>query len=156
MTTTIKVDPELIQLIVIQLTSDLESIKAIKGLTYALTFQPYPRSLLEYTIRHGENSLSLHPSDGPLVMILIYATWSEKSDDLIMVNTQREFVAEIESSAHARHSLSRIKLMNYAFKGQDVINGYGPSSRERLLKASAKYDPTGFFQKVVPGGFKIL
>ena len=38
---------------------------------------------------------------------------------------------------------------------EHVFDGYSAESLEQLKEASKKYDPEGFFQKVVPGGFKL-
>ena len=45
--------------------------------------------------------------------------------------------------------------MAYADKGQPVIESYGQGNVHALRKVSRKYDPTGVFQRKVPGGWKI-
>jgi hypothetical protein len=45
--------------------------------------------------------------------------------------------------------------LNYAASWQDPINSYGPASVANLQAVSRKYDPSGVFQKQVPGGFKL-
>nr|XP_036577396.1 FAD binding domain-containing protein [Colletotrichum truncatum]KAF6784367.1 FAD binding domain-containing protein [Colletotrichum truncatum] len=44
--------------------------------------------------------------------------------------------------------------MNYANPEQDVIGSYGEENVKFLKETAAKYDPTGFFQQRVPGGWK--
>lgn len=52
--------------------------------------------------------------------------------------------------------LRRFKYLNYADRSQDPLGSYGAQSLEFLKRTSAKYDPSGVFQKRVPGGFKIF
>ena len=46
--------------------------------------------------------------------------------------------------------------MNYAASFQDPLGNYGAVELKRLRDVARKYDPTGVFQKQVPGGFKIV
>lgn len=46
--------------------------------------------------------------------------------------------------------------MNYAWKDQRVVDGYGQEMKKFLQDVSKKYDPDGLFQKAVPGGFKLF
>jgi hypothetical protein len=45
--------------------------------------------------------------------------------------------------------------MNYAYRGTPVLESYGEDVVAEMRAVSKKYDPKQFFQKVVPGGFKI-
>jgi FAD/FMN-containing dehydrogenase len=45
--------------------------------------------------------------------------------------------------------------MNYASQFQDVVASYGKENQERLKRVARKYDPTGVFQRLVPGYFKL-
>ncbi|KAI0518000.1 FAD-binding domain-containing protein [Xylaria bambusicola] len=45
--------------------------------------------------------------------------------------------------------------MNYADAGQNPLGTYGASNIEFMKDVAAKYDPTGVFQTLIPGGFKI-
>ncbi|KAI9148105.1 FAD-dependent monooxygenase yanF [Paramyrothecium foliicola] len=45
--------------------------------------------------------------------------------------------------------------LNYSHTDQDPVASYGNTSVNWLKKVSAEYDPTGMFQKRVPGGFKL-
>jgi hypothetical protein len=44
---------------------------------------------------------------------------------------------------------------NFAAASQKPFCGYGPDSVRFLHEVSAKYDPAGVFQTLVPGGFKV-
>ncbi|OHW90187.1 FAD binding domain-containing protein [Colletotrichum incanum] len=45
--------------------------------------------------------------------------------------------------------------MNYANPEQDVIGSYGADNVKFLKETATKYDPTGFFQYRMPGGWKV-
>lgn len=45
--------------------------------------------------------------------------------------------------------------LNYAGSWQDPLGSYGPKNVAFMKKVAAKYDPKGFWQKRVPGGFKL-
>ena len=45
--------------------------------------------------------------------------------------------------------------MNYGNKVQDVVAGYGAQNKAKLLSISKKYDPSGVFEKLQPGYFKL-
>jgi hypothetical protein len=38
---------------------------------------------------------------------------------------------------------------------QSIYLGYGAKNHERLQAIAQKYDPSGFFQTFMPGGFKV-
>lgn len=45
--------------------------------------------------------------------------------------------------------------MNYAGVTQDVLGSYGAETLEYMKNVAKKYDPEGWFQRMVPGGFKL-
>lgn len=45
--------------------------------------------------------------------------------------------------------------LDYADEVQDPLGSYGPENVAKMRAAAAKYDPTGVFQTMMPGGFKI-
>lgn len=51
--------------------------------------------------------------------------------------------------------MNSFKYLNYAYKTQEPIKGYGHANVAKLKAASKKYDPAGVFQKLVPGGYKL-
>lgn len=47
------------------------------------------------------------------------------------------------------------RYLNYSDISQDPLRTYGESNVKQMQKVAIKYDPTGIFQRRVPGGFKI-
>jgi hypothetical protein len=45
--------------------------------------------------------------------------------------------------------------MNYASPCQDVVSSHGSANKQRLKSIAGEYDPTGVFQKLQPGYFKL-
>jgi hypothetical protein len=44
--------------------------------------------------------------------------------------------------------------LDYADNTQDPLAGYGSENVKKMKVAANKYDPSGVFQNLVPGGFK--
>lgn len=131
-----------------------QPIKSVAGLIYAATYEPYPISLLEAGA--GKNSLGLDASNGPLVLFLLYASWSNTDDDDLVIKANKDVIDNITKEAEAMGLLSPYQYMNYAFPDQDPISSYGPEIKKELQIVSRKYDPSSFFQKAVSGGFKLF
>ena len=51
--------------------------------------------------------------------------------------------------------LHEFEYLNYANQAQDPISTYGRKNVGNLRAAATRYDPHGFFQRQVPGGFKL-
>jgi vacuolar-type H+-ATPase subunit C/Vma6 len=49
----------------------------------------------------------------------------------------------------------RYLYMNYASQFQDVIGGYGETSRAKMRDIAKKYDESNVFQVLQPGYFKL-
>jgi hypothetical protein len=45
--------------------------------------------------------------------------------------------------------------LDYAYKYQHPLRGYGSENLEKLRRVAKIYDPNGVFQTMVPGGFKL-
>ena len=105
--------------------------------------------------QRGGNSLGLDPSP-PLILLELAAIWALASDDTHVVQAIRSFIQAVDEAAERQGLASRYVYLNYAYAGQDPLRGYGRESRERLREVSRRYDPEGFFQTGVPGGFKLF
>ena len=88
--------------------------------------------------------------------VLILATWAKKQDDATVERAGLAFVGQIDQLAQSRGLGVAYKLLTYAYPGQDVIGSYGQESETTLKAVSRKYDPKGFFQKAIPGWFKVF
>ena len=153
LTTTLKANADVLKMTLDQFNKGFEPIKSVSGLIYAATYEPYPVSLLK---AGTGNSLGLDAKNGPLVCFLLYASWSNREDDDIVIKANKEVLDSIIKEAEAMGQLSPYTYMNYAFPDQDPISSYGPEIKKQLQEVSQKYDPEAFFQKAVSGGFKLF
>lgn len=135
--------------------STVDANKHIPGFTLSLVFQPLSKSLLEASAAKGGNSLGFSPERGPLLLNLLNSVHSNKEDDEAMVKAITGLLKSIENLAAERGLADRYRFMNYSFKSEKVVQSYGGESIAKLKAASKKYDKIGFFQRKVPGGFKL-
>ena len=49
----------------------------------------------------------------------------------------------------------RHRMLTYSGAGQEAIASYGADNVAKLRKIAKAYDPTGVFQRLVPGGQKL-
>ncbi|KAH8660131.1 FAD binding domain-containing protein [Xylariales sp. PMI_506] len=62
---------------------------------------------------------------------------------------------DLQTYAQSQPGYSSYLYMNYAAPDQDVIGSYGTDNVAYLRSTAATYDPAGFFQYRVPGGWKV-
>ena len=132
-----------------------QNLQSQPGFVISLVFQPITKGIIQNSLSRGKNSLGLSVSDGPFVVCLVNTVHSDSASDDLVSAGALDLIRQIEDLAEKRHLSSRYRFYNYAFENQKVIEGYGPESVANLKAVSKKYDPTGFFQKVVTGGFKV-
>ena len=129
--------------------STIESIKDVPGIAYFLIFQRMP------VVKPG-NALGLEGSEDPLVLCLLSVTWTQAQDDATITSVIKTLIEKIDQATKATGLFHRFKYLNYAAFFQDPISSYGPASKAQLQAVSKKYDPDGFFQSGIPGGFKLV
>lgn len=157
MTTTVKAEVEVLEYAVEAFRATYSKLKGVGNLLYSITFEPIPVSLIQRSVANGGNSLGLRPSDGPLVVILLYSSWDKSSDDEKIYDANKDALRAIEAKARESDASSPFLYMNYAFpRHQDPITSYGPESTAQLQAVSKKYDPEGFFQRSGVGPWKLF
>jgi hypothetical protein len=111
--------------------------------------------MIEQSAKRGGNSLGIKPSDAPLVVVLLYASWDDAKDDEKAYGTTLEAIGAIDEEAARKNVASPYRYLNYAVKEQDPFSSYGPESKAHLLAVSRKFDPDGLFQTVGASPFKL-
>lgn len=134
----------------------IHDLNSVHGLKYSLSFQPEPTILLQKSKSTGGDSLGLDSTEGPLFNFLLTVTWDRASDDAIINQKAKELHARSDEAAKRLGVSDKRLYLNYAAKWQDPIAGYGKDVVARLQATSKKYGPTGVFQNLVPGGFKLF
>jgi hypothetical protein len=155
LTTSFTVDLEMLGNITDAFKATIETLKPVPGLIYSLSFQSLSKSLLSESASRGGNSLGLSSESGPLVVMLLFSSWANTTDDDLVISTQQTLINNVDAMAKDQGKSSAYRYMPYAYVGQDVLSGYGEEVETKLKAASQKYDAEGFFQQGVPGGFKL-
>ncbi|KAF4981520.1 hypothetical protein FZEAL_2705 [Fusarium zealandicum] len=119
-------------------------------------FQPLPKMLA--SVNPNRNILSLD-KNLPVDSILFEARGTlaphDASYESILENKMARAVEELRAYSASLDNHSSYIYMNYANPEQDVIGSYGAESVQFLKETAAKYDPAGFFQYRVTGGWKV-
>ena len=105
--------------------------------------------------KKGGNALGLRPEDGPLFHALFYLSWTGEKDDKVVLKAAQDFLSASVAMAKELGAYNDYMYMPYSSPYQPVISGYGADNVARLKKVSKKYDPTGVFQSLQPGYFKL-
>ena len=104
----------------------------------------------------GGNAFGLDPSDGPLVVVLLYTSWDERESDEMVFKASKDALQSIDKEAAAKGVSSAYSYLNYAFPGfNDPVASYGSAQQVFLQEVGKKYDPEGFFQTAGVGPFKL-
>jgi len=154
-TTTLKADLSILRFGYDLWNSSVASVDNIEGIVWSLSYQPLPPIITSKSQPLGGNSLGLSPTD-TLVITLLTATWNKSSDSAFIQSSAKDFMNSLEQEAKNRGLYSNFKNLNYADGDQDPIGGYGPANVAKLQQVSQRYDPSGFFQEALPGGFKLF
>lgn len=135
-------------------TSDVADIS---GIVWSISMQPLNHAIVSKAAATGGNSLGLPSTfrSGSLVLALLSATWNNEKDSASVQSAANDLLAKIIWTTKRAGSFNPYIDLNHANGGQDVIAGYGPDVQAKLRFVASNYDPFGFFQWAVPGGFKL-
>ena len=141
--------------------STLETVSHISGIEWSFVLNPILPSCIQAGEANGGNALGLIPQcqhaaiSSPLLVLLLVGTWNRESDDAEVERAGQSAIDHVVEKATQLQVSHRYLYMNYAWRGQDVLSGYGNDVSELLRKVSHEVDPESLFQRAVPGGFKI-
>jgi len=152
MTTTVKANADILSHAVKTFRAAFDKVKGTKNLLYSLTFEPIPVSMIEASNAKGENAMGLKPSDGPLVVILLYTAWDDAADTEKILTVNKDALKTIEAEAKSKDVASPYRYLNYAFEQQAP---YSKEAMQKLRATSQKYDPEGFFRDTVAGPIQL-
>ncbi len=131
------------------------AVESVSDIQWALSFEPLPPAIYNKAAP-GTNALGLSGERNNLVVVLLSAGWTNESDDALMTETAQQLIASIESQAKQLGEYNEFLYFNYAAPWQKPVAGYGKTSLAELQRVSKAYDPSGVFQRRVPGGFKLF
>ena len=134
---------------------ELQAIADAPGLVPAISLQTITPPMLRAMQARGGNPLGLSADDGPLLLADLNAQWDRPADDGRILQFSRNFVERTVQYARDHGLANGYLYQNYASQFQDVIAGYGAENKARLKSVAGRYDPTGVFQDLMPGYFKL-
>lgn len=131
------------------------SIDADKYISY-LFFQPLPSYMATIADRKGGNMLGLDSAHHNAILWTISLTIDVGEAALALAQAELDVLtAQIKEASRFYKGDMDFVYLNYADVSQDSLGTYSAANIQHMRKAAAKYDPTGVFQKRIPGGFKI-
>ena len=154
-THTLLLTKEAVQLVTDAFYDTLGAIIDVEGLLPAVSHQPITEGMLAATQRAGGNPLGLSTASGPLLLVEFAYQWNNAADDARIREVRDAVIAEVERNAKSAGVFVPFLSSNYAAAVQDVLGTYPAASQERLRRIAQKYDPTGVWQRLWPGYFKL-
>ncbi|KAI0168533.1 FAD binding domain-containing protein [Pestalotiopsis sp. NC0098] len=140
------------------LIADLKSSIGPQSFSTIMDFQPFPSYYANISTAKGGNMLGLERDMRNKVLVALGVSLlgadSRQQYPLVLqkVTATNE---RIVAFARSLGSDQEFVYLPYADARQDPIGSYGAANVQRIRDAANKYDPSGFFQRRVPGGFKI-
>ncbi|KAJ3485105.1 hypothetical protein NLG97_g6891 [Lecanicillium saksenae] len=122
---------------------------------WLVSIVPQPKLQETYAKARGGNVLGLQDVDEDQLVLWLVSRWNDESLDKAMENARQQFVDAAVSVAKAHNTYYPFIYLNYASPDQDPLCGYGAENVAFMKKVAKKYDPTGAFQRLQPGGFKL-
>ena len=130
-------------------------IADVAGSNPVMIYQGITTGILENMEKNGGNPLGLSASDGPFFLIHVACWWNNAADDKRVYAMISKALTRISAKATSLGKMNDYIYMNYASQYEDVIKSYGASNKAKLKSIATKYDPTGVFQELQPGYFKL-
>lgn len=140
------------------IVKDLKSSIGPESFSTIMDFQPFPSYLENISVEKGGNMLGLEqdPRNKVVVALGVSLLGPDSRDQYPLVLQKVTAVNErIVAFAKSLGSSQEFVYLPYADARQDPIGSCGVANVEHIRQVANKYDPDGFFQHRVPGGFKI-
>ncbi|KAM0274450.1 hypothetical protein ACHAQH_007824 [Verticillium albo-atrum] len=116
-------------------------------------FQPLPKGVAKFSV---DNVLGLQDTlthDG--ILFAGEATLSTRAEEAYFSSRLAVITHEIEAYAKSVDGNIPFRYLPYAAPEQDPLGTYGAENIALMKDVALEYDPTGFFQTRVNGGFKL-
>jgi hypothetical protein len=152
---TFKVDKDIFKTFIDIFFDMLPAVQDAAGILPVLSFQAITVPAMEKMKQNGGNALGLDPKEGPLFICNLAMLWTDAADNARILSFSNSLYERLVEEAGKRRLNNDYIYMNYASPYQDVVASYGAGNKQRLKSIAGKYDPTGVFQKLQPGYFKL-
>lgn len=140
------------------LVSDLNATLGPQNFSTIIEMQPLPTYFVEHGIQKGGNVLGLDQNLHNRLYFSLGATLlTPDSVKQLPLVYQKVAAASrrVEVFAQSVGSGEKFQYLPYADASQNPLGSYGAANVQFLKQVAKAYDPDGFFQRMVPGGFKI-
>jgi hypothetical protein len=128
-----------------------------KTATSELTFQSIPIPSKEGKEANSLGFAASETDDVKKLISLQILFFFDNDDASNGLNSAlEEFISIFNRLAEEENLKHDYIYLNYAGWFQDVFGSYGKDELKSLKKTAKKYDPKGFFQKQLTGGFKLF
>ncbi|KAK5135908.1 hypothetical protein LTR08_004366 [Meristemomyces frigidus] len=154
-TATYKVDRDLMDNLVQEYQLQTNAILNVTNLVPTFSFQIITTDQLSHMGSDGGNALGLTEADGPLILLSVAFMWIDPADDETVLKACQNIVDNTVEYAKAKGLDHEYLYMNYASQYQNVVPSYNATNQARLAAVAKTYDPTGVFQTLQPGHFKL-
>ncbi|CRK26848.1 FAD-dependent monooxygenase yanF like protein [Verticillium longisporum] len=132
--------------------ADLTSLWPELGIAFVI--QPLPKHFANRG--NGNNVLGLKKSlTHDSIVWLGQVSMQTLEQESVAFAKLAALTAELEAYAESKDASTAWRYLNYVNPAQDPLSTYGEENVQFLKKVAAEYDPKGFFQTRVSGGFKI-
>jgi FAD/FMN-containing dehydrogenase len=152
---TFKVDKDIFKAFIDIFFDMLPAIQDAAGILPVLSFQAITVPAMQKMQQNGGNALGLDPNDGPIFICNLAILWTDVADNLRIMSFSNSLYERLVEEAAKKDLNYDYIYMNYASPYQDVIASYGAANKQKLKSISGVYDPTGVFQRLQPGYFKL-
>ena len=154
-TATYKLDLGLATFIANTCISEVKLVQNVTGILAACVLEVITTDQLSHMTKNGGNALGLSVTDGPLILLNLAFMWENESDDHAILTANQNIVNKTLAQAKALGLDVPYLYMNYASQFQSVVPSYGAANHAKLVSIASKYDPSGVFQTLQPGYFKL-
>lgn len=127
----------------------------IEGAALSLSLEPLVPLLAQKSKERGGNVMGVHPPPEGAILALLSLTFAHAADYAEMDRVSQKLLDGITGAAEKRGALEEFVDMNHAKGSQDVLRSYGADNFAFLQATARAYDPSGVFQRLMPGGFKL-
>lgn len=141
----------------ISLVAELNATLGPQNFSTLLEFQPLPSYFADIGVQNGGNMLGLERNNRNRLYFALGVTLltPDSVERLPEAYQVAATVQRVLAFAKSLGSNEDFIYLPYADAAQDALGSYGATSVQHIRQVSKDYDPERFFQRRVPGGFKI-
>lgn len=134
--------------------ANADTLLVEEGYSLAFVLQPLPKHYGQ--INAGGNVMGMDKTLTSNSIIFLAEGFANSPEAKSLLQTKIAILnAEIEAYAQSIEADTQWRYMNYVHPEQDPLGSYGAENVAFIKEVAFQYDPTGFFQTRVPGGFKV-